>query len=160
MKRYIIIAIFVLSILLWCIYYFVPRHVIFEHVKTINQPIRYYDRTEETNFNYISNKNDLWWWFRDWYSTDPLFIEKGIIGYDSLFIAQLSEELDYCNYDYIITYQRELKELKHSPYMSHDDAAYYFDKRTPLIPVFKEKHTTKVYIYKIKKSGDFRSTGP
>lgn len=161
MKRYIVIVFFVfVAILLWCIYYFVPRHVNFELVQTFDQPVPYFDRTKEINFNYIHDRDDVWFWFGEWYSTHPYFIEKNIVGYDSIFIKQLADELDYSRFDYIVTYQRELKELKHSPCLSHDDAAYYFDKRTPLIPVFKEKHTTKVYIYRIKKNGDFRSTGP
>ena len=84
MRHCIIIVFFVLmSILLWCIYYFIPRHVNFELVQTFAQPITYFDRTKETNFNYIHSKDDLWWWLGEWYSTKPYFKEKNIIGYQN-----------------------------------------------------------------------------
>lgn len=161
MRRCIIIAfpVFV-SVLLGGIYFFAPRHVNFEFVQAFDQPIKYFDRTNEKRFDYVYDQNYLWWWLKDWYLTKDFFIKKCIVGYDSTYIESIARNLDFDKYDYIITYQRELTELKCSPYLSHKDAASYFDKRTPLIPVFKETRTTKVYIYKIKKNGAFRSPGP
>ena len=59
-----------------------------------------------------------------------------------------------------MVYQRQLKELRHSPYFTKTIDGLYFDKRTPLIPTWDSVITDKVYIYRIKKSNKYRAPGP
>ncbi|MDD4395842.1 MAG: hypothetical protein PHQ33_08150 [Bacteroidales bacterium] len=162
MKRcYILVVILVfLSIIMFSIYYFVPRHVDFELIKTIEQPDPFYDRTEYKGFDYIYSQDDLWFWLREWYSTDPILCDS-IVGYDSTFIAQLTKELDCNNYDYIITYQKKLLLLNYSPYLTQTKDRIYWDKKIPLIPSFDTIFTDSVYIYRIKNyNNKFRHPGP
>ena len=83
-----------------------------------------------------------------------------MVGYDSIFVQNLAKEFDFKKHDYIITYQKQLKALRHSPHLAKTEDDLYFDKKTPLIPTFDTVLTDKVYIYRIKKNNKYRSFGP
>jgi hypothetical protein len=83
------------------------------------------------------------------------------LGYDSLYVENLSKDLDFINSDYLITYQRKLSKLHHSPYLTIlKDGLYDYDKRIPLIPTWDKEVTDSLYIYRIKKNNRFRAPGP
>ena len=92
-----------------------------------------------------------------YYEEFPEYYRK---GYDTIFVTNLAKELDFDRYDYIITYQKQLKELRYSPYLTKTEDGLYHDKRTPLIPTWDSVQTDKVYIYRIKKNEKYRSPGP
>lgn len=142
-----------------CLYYYYPRKVSFEIVKIIDKPCKEYDNSQWFSFDYVENKERLKFWMIDYYNRLPC-IEKGIKGYDSIFVENLSKELDFEKYDYIIAYQKQIKELKYSPYLTKTEDGLYFDKRTPLIATWDKVKTDRVYIYQIKKNKNFRSPGP
>lgn len=140
------------------VYYNYPRKVPFELVKEIDKPAPEFERSYYGGFNYVNSTELLKYWMVDYYRK-PSCISAGLNGYSKEYVEELAGELDFTKYDYLITYQKELKALRHSPYLTNNDTAY-FDKRTVLIPTWDEEITDKVYIYRIKKNKRFRAPGP
>ncbi|MDR1005294.1 MAG: hypothetical protein LBL74_00320 [Bacteroidales bacterium] len=158
MKNKVIILIIVCFTLgLLCLYYLYPRKISFESVKEIPKLNENFDMTSFIGFHYVSNENCLVFWLSTFYQRQ---LQEGLVGYDSIFIQNLSKELNFDKYDYIITYQKQLKELRHSPYLTKTKDGLYFDKQTPLIPTFDTAITNKVYIYRIRKNNKYRAPGP
>jgi hypothetical protein len=136
--------------------YYYTRTVPFELAKEIDKFENCYPRN---GFDYIENAEVLMIYMIDIYKTIyPPSRQKS--GYDSIFVANLAKELDFKKYDYLITYQKQLKELRHSPYLTKTEDDLYFDKKTPLIPTWDSVITDKVYIYRIKKNSKYRAFGP
>lgn len=141
------------------LYYFYPRKVSFELVKEIEKPHPEFDRTFYVGFNYVEDAERLKF-FMVYYYNKASCIEGELKGYSLIFVENLAKELNFDRYDYIITYQKKLKELRHSPYLTKTADDLYFDKRTPLIPTWDSVQTDNVYIYQIKKNSKFRAPGP
>ncbi len=139
------------------VYYFYPRSVHFELAKEIEKPYPEFDRSYFVGFEYIENKESLFFCMVYRYE-EPQF--RDMKGYDTVFVKTLSTDLDFDRYDYIIAYQKKLKKLRHSPYLTKTEDGLYHEKRTPLIPIWDSRITDKLYIYRIKKSNKFRPPGP
>ena len=139
------------------VYYFYPRSVHFELAKEIEKPYPEFDRSYFVGFEYIENKESLFFCMVYRYE-EPQF--RDMKGYDTVFVKTLSKDLDFDRYDYIIAYQKKLKKLRHSPYLTKTEDGLYHEKRTPLIPIWYSRITDKLYIYRIKKSNKFRPPGP
>jgi hypothetical protein len=151
-----LIIILILFIGISCFYYFYPRKVSFELAKEIDKPSPEFDNSQFIGFEYIYNKDRLIYWlvehYRDFYPQEQC--------YDSIFAENLANELDFTKYDYLIAYQKQLKELRHSPHLTNTRDGLYHCKETPLIPTWDSVITDKVYIYRIKKNNKFRAPGP
>jgi len=155
----IAIVVFILGLYyLYSLYYYYPRKVSFALVKEITKPNEDFNNSQWLSFDYVRNKEQLMFYMVDYYKTLPPEMQEE--GYGSIFIENLGKELDFKKYDYIITYQKRLKELRHSPYLTKTEDGLYFDKQTPLIPTFDTEITDKVYIYQIKKNNKYRALGP
>jgi len=139
------------------VYYFYPRNVHFELAKEIEKPNPEFDRSYFVGFEYIENKESLFFYMVYRYEEPPF---RDMKGYDTVFVKTLSKDLDFDRYDYIIAYQKKLKKLRYSPYLTKTEDGLYFEERTPLIPIWDSVRTDKVYIYRIKKNKKFRSYGP
>ena len=139
------------------VYYFYPRSVHFELAKEIEKPNPEFDRSYFVGFEYIENKESLFFYMVYRYEEPPF---RDMKGYDTVFVKTLSKDLDFDRYDYIIAYQKKLKKLRYSPYLTKTEDDLYFEERTPLIPIWDSVRTDKVYIYRIKKNNKFRSYGP
>ena len=139
------------------VYYFYPRSVHFELAKEIEKPYPEFDRSYFVGFEYIENKESLFFCMVYRYE-EPQF--RDMKGYDTVFVKTLSTDLDFDRYDYIIAYQKKLKKLRHSPYLTKTEDGLYHEKRTPLIPIWDSRITDKLYIYRIKKNNKFREPGP
>ncbi|MDR3048156.1 MAG: hypothetical protein LBU51_11230 [Bacteroidales bacterium] len=153
------IAIIVLAVgvvELYRLYYYYPRTVSFE---LTNEILKFENCYPRNGFDYVENAEQLMYWLVTFYQRD-ICVERGLTGYDSIFVQNISKELDFKKCDYLITYQKQLKELQHSPYLTKTEDDLYFDKRTPLIPTWDSVITDKVYIYRIKKNNKYRSFGP
>lgn len=153
----IILAVFI-SVGIYCLYYYYPRRIDFEFVKEINKPDPDFEQYQSVSFNYIENKERLTFWLIEKYKYP--YSWSDYICYDSLFVQNLSKELNFDKYDYIITYHKQLKELRHSPYLTKKRDDLYFEKQIPLIPNFDTLITDKLYIYRIKKNNKYRAPGP
>ncbi len=154
----IILAVLV-SVGTYCLYYYCPRKIAFDFVKEIEKPNKEYDKSKFIGFNYIKDADWLMFYMVDYYKKESC-IRNGLIVYDSLFVQNLSKELNFDKYDYIITYQKQLKELQHSPYLTKKRDGLYFEKQVPLIPTFDTVITDKLYIYRIKKNNEYRAPRP
>ena len=154
----IILAVFI-SVGIYCLYYYYPRRIDFEFVKEIEKPNVEYDSSQFIGFDYINDANRLMFFMVDYYKKASC-IRDSLGGYDSLFVQNLSKELHFDKYDYIITYHKQLKELRHSPYLTKKRDGLYFEKQIPLIPAFDTLMTDKLYIYRIKKNNKYRAPGP
>jgi len=141
---------------LYDLYYYYPREVSFELAKEILKPHRKFDNSQFVGFEYVDSKDRLIYWLVEHYKH---FYPKEQ-GYDSIFVENIGKELDFNKFDYIITYQKQLKMLRHSPYLTRKEDGLYFNKKTPLIPTWDSVITDKVYIYRIKKNNKYRSPGP
>ena len=152
----ILVATVVFVVGLYILYYYYPRKVSFELAKEILKPHKEFDNSQFIGFEYADSKYRLIYWLVKHY--EPFYPKEQ--RYDSLFVENLAKELDFDRYDYIITYQKQLKELRYSPYLTKTEDGLYHDKRTPLIPTWDSVQTDKVYIYRIKKNNKFRAFGP
>jgi|LSQX01.2.fsa_nt_gb hypothetical protein len=153
------IFLFVLVSGLGILYYCCPRYVSFEPTTEFQKPSTDFDNSQFIGFNYADTQDKLIYWLVEHNKTiyPPSKQEQ---SYDSIFVQNLAKELDFQKYDYIITYQKQLKALRHSPYLTKTEDGLYYDKKTPLIPIFDNMITDKVYIYQIKKNNKYRSFGP
>ena len=153
------ITIIVFAVGVSILYYYYPRKVYFELAKEMDKPYSDFDRTYYIGFDYVDSEKMLIYWLVEHYKTFyPPSKQKQ--DYDSNFVENLAKELDFEKYDYLIAYQKRLKGLRHSPYLTKTEDGLYFDKRTPLIPTWDSVQTDKVYIYRIKKNSKYRSFGP
>lgn len=139
------------------LYCFVPRRVHFQLIKEIEKPCDGFDNTQFVGFHYVESSERLFYWMVEYLSSRS---RPEFQGYDSLYVNNLSRELDFVQYDYIIAYQKKLKSLSYSPYLTRKIDGIYFDKKTPLIPTWDSQVTDMIYIYQIKKNNRLRSFGP
>ena len=161
MKKSLLIIISVVTVLsippLFRLYYYRPRNVDFELDRIIPIPWPEYDLNIECiGFNYIRNAENL----HHWLSEFPAGHGAAQWSFDSLAVESISKELDYEQYDYLMTYCRKMEKLQHSPYLRKTRDGIYFDKRIPLIPTWADQKTHDFYFYRIKKSKRFRNFGP
>ncbi len=154
---FVITSVLVVGICLF--YYYYPRKVSFELTAEINKPYPDFDRTSYTGFDYVDDAKQLMFWMVGFYNK-PSCIKEGLKGYNASFVDTLANRFDFTKYDYLITYQKKLKALRHSPYLTTTEDGICCDKRTPLMPTWDSVQTDKVYIYRIKKNNKFRSPGP
>ena len=158
----VIIIVLTIPIFFWGsgIWYNHPRKFAFELTLEIPKPNATFDRSDWLSYDYIRDNDELFFFMVEYYNKFSSVHKLYKAGYDTLFIENLSKQLDFKRYDYIITYKKQLKSLDHSPYLTKHQDGLYFDKRTPLIPSFDTIITNKVYIYQIKKNKKFRAPGP
>lgn len=131
-----------LGLLAIAIYYFYPRGVKFTLSKTIDFPIKKIEVGYP--YNYISQENIFEYVF---------LINR---EYDSLFVDSLGKMLNFLEYDYIVTYGKELRDLSYSPYLKKFKDGCTSIEGMPLIPNYLPYATNKVYIYQIKKNPKLR----
>ncbi|MGI6291577.1 MAG: hypothetical protein ACOXZH_04030 [Bacteroidales bacterium] len=147
-KKLLYIVTTVVFVVGLCIlYYYYPRKVSFEFVEEIDKPNESFDNSQWFSYHYIQNEERFIYFLTDYYKQRYPPQQ----GYDSTYAYNIVKNLDYEFYDYIIVYQKKLKDLQHSPYLTKTADGLYFDKRTPLIPTWDSVITDKVYIYRIKK---------
>lgn len=158
-KRVKILIVIVLSIVLGCAYYYCPRSVNFKLVQVVDRNEDGLDYSNCSTFEYAESEDRFWFWLVSRHRS-PYSTWKSDVAYDSLFVEQLCERLDFCKYDYIITYEKELKALRYSPYLTKEEDDIDYVKEIPLIPTFDTVITDKVYIYQIRNNHRFRSPGP
>lgn len=161
MKKIIItIVTAIIVIVIAGLYYNYPRKVHFELVMEIEKPYPEFDLSHDLGFAYAENEEKFMYWLVDYIKKCNK--NKGRAGagcYTKDYVEELAKELDFTKYDYLIAWQKEIKELRHSPYLTNDDSLF-FDKRTPLFATWDGIITDKVYIYRIKKNKRFRAPGP
>lgn len=158
MKRHLLYAAtFVLLLGLFAFYFFYPRTVPFILAKEIPKPSDTFDNSQFIGFNYVDNSEGLYYWMVSYLSSRN---RPDLQGYDSSYIFNISKELDFNKYDYIIAYQKRIKKLRYSPFLTKTKDDLYYDKKIPLIPTWNKDVTDSVYIYRIEKSKRFRAPGP
>ena len=150
-------AVFVVG--LCFLYYYYPRKVSFELAKEIEKPYPEFDRTSYVGFDYVEDE-ERFKFFMVYFYNKASCVEAELKGYSLFFVETLANKFDFTEYDYLITYQKRLQYLQHSPYLTKTADGLSFDKRTPLIPSWDSVQTDKVYIYRIKKNNRFRAPGP
>ena len=143
------------------LFFFFPRKVSFELTKQIEKPRIEFDYSYYGWLNYVAEKERLFFYLYEYYNSPKYSYNMNGLGCDSLYVENLSKDLDFINSDYLITYQRKLSKLHHSPYLTIlKDGLYDYDKRIPLIPTWDKEVTDSLYIYRIKKNNRFRAPGP
>lgn len=136
----IIYLILLIGIIGSVLYYFYPRNVAFSLY-------REFDITNKEEFfpyHYVDNEDIFC----------VLLIKEN--GYDSVFVTDIAKKIDFINYNYIITFNKNLLKLSYSPYYTDFEDGCPSVKLTPLIPKYSQNKTNKMYIYKIKKNSKFR----
>lgn len=152
-----IIILIILSLLLATsvgLYYYVPRQVSFRQVEVFLKPSQDFDASQCIGFQMAESEERLYYWLTDYLNNHYVYT-----GYDSTFVASISQHLDYKNNDYVIAYQKMILKFQHSPHLRKTKDGLYFDKRIPLIPVWDTTITDKIYIYEIPKR-NYRAPGP
>ena len=143
------------------ILFFFPRKVSFELIKQIEKPCIEFDYSYYGWLNYVDEKERLFFYLYEYYNLPKYSYNMNGLGYDSLYVENLSKDLDFMNSDYLITYQRKLIKLHYSPYLTiSKDGLYDYDKKTPLIPTWDKEVTDSLYVYRLKKNNRFRAPGP
>lgn len=149
----IIVALGTLSFIL---YFFHSDKMSYILVMEIDKPNKY-DKSQLFTYNYASNEKIFVYYLTDWYNCR--FPSQQ--GYDITFAYNISKNLDFNNYDYIITFQKKILALKYSPFLEKKyDGIGNCEKKKPLIPIYDKKITDKVYIYRIQKNDIYRAPGP
>ncbi|MDD4610048.1 MAG: hypothetical protein PHY71_07925 [Bacteroidaceae bacterium] len=151
-----ILSSMLIAIICGFFWYYYPRTVPFKFVMEIKKPYKEFDCSSFIGFHYANSKDRLMFFLVEYgkkYSPHNRV-------YDSLFVENIAEKLDFKRCDYIIGYQKRLKALRHSPHLRQTEDGLYFDKRTPLIPTWDSTITNKIYIYQIKKNNKYRTFGP
>lgn len=160
MKKITFFVITLVSVFGLCIlYYYYPRKVSFELAEELEIPYPEFDRSYFIGFDYVEDAERFKYYMVDYYFKKSC-IDAGLKGYSLLFSDSLANRLDFTKYDYIITYQKQLKALRHSPHLTRTWDSFDWLERTPLIPTWDSVLTNKVYIYRIKKNNKFRAFGP
>ena len=144
------------SIILIINYYYI-RSVDFILEKEIDKPSIDFDKSFFKGFEYVKNEQDLKWWLNGNYISHPWY---NLQAYDMAYISNISKDLDFTRYDYIITYQKKLRKLQYSRHLAKTQDNMSFLKEKPLFPIWDTMLTNKIYIYKIKKNNTYRSPGP
>ncbi len=142
---FVILGIVILFIIAF--YYYYPRKVAFHYKATLLLPYEGFNHYDRMYYYYISDKNQLF-----------KFLEERA-GYDSLYIKKISAMLDFEHFHYILTFNKQLLYLRHSPKLTNEDAANYLEK-TPLYPIYDNIFTKNAYLYELKKNTKYRSLGP
>ena len=158
-KYYITSIILIIVVVVFVLYYYCPRKVTFELVKEINKPDRNFERIDYNGFDYVENEEQFKYYLTDFYNKESCKRDN-LKGFSPCFVETIAEEFDFSRYDYIITYQKKLISLKHSPNLTKTEDNIYFDRRTPLIPIWDSEETGKIFIYRIAKNNRFRAPGP
>ena len=140
---------------LCAVWYYVPRSVKFELDRELSLPRPDLDYYSFIGFDKAEDEDDLWFWLFE----NPARENPGW-QYDSLFVKQLVEELDFDEFDYLICFQKQLLNLRYSPYLRKTKDDIYWDKRIPLVASWDTVRTDRIYLYRIKSNSRFRSAGP
>lgn len=145
------------SIFFWAAiaYLCTPRRIPFRLVASFSKPSIDYDYSYCLSFSYASDSCLLMHFLtKNHRNNDTIFP-----AYDSVFVRRLSDSFNYDKNDYIISYQKRIRKLSHSPLLSKTQDRLWFDKRIPLIPTWERTITDELYVYEIPK-GNFRAPGP
>ena len=161
MKKTIIIGFLALLVIAASLtYYYYPRKVKFKLVYSLDKPdyATYpdYDLYSFKGFHKAEDADELKYWLLE-YPKKEGYPE---CSFDSLSVERIANELDFEKYDYLITYQKKLLELRHSPHLRKAKDGLYFDKRIPLICTWDTTRTEAAYIYRIRSNKHFRTIGP
>ena len=156
MKKAFLYGILAFTLCIIACYHYHERVLPCNLVFSIEKPCKEFDNTQFTGIKYCDSRERFKFFMGEYWE------KRGICCYDSIVIDELCNKLDFVNYDYIITYHKQLKHLKYSPHLSHtkDLISKDEDKRTPLIPVFNSANRDSLYIYRILNNDKFRSPGP
>ena len=151
------IFIIIFTIVSIALYIFYPRNVKFTYALEIDAHkyiskcncISYCSEYKDIEHCLHNSLNDL---------NNP---REKIVGYSKSYLKEIATNLNFNNYDYIITYKQQLDKLSYSPYLTlTEDALYLINSKCPLIPTFKETKSNKVYFYAVRKNNKFRILGP
>ena len=139
-------------------YWYYPRQVHFNLVSQLVQPDGNAFLSSYMGFDKVDTPERLLFYLAGDYN-NSIYVNR--YCYYTTEIENISEGFDYFHNDYIITYNKRLKALKHSPFLTRtNDDLHEFMEGIPLIPIFEDKFTDSVYIYSIKKNSHFRAPGP
>ena len=135
-------------------WYFYPRKIVPQKVCALHIP--------NDTFNlYACMSIDL---IQDSASLHTSMIMAGVslppTGFDSMDIFALHSVLNYQNYTYVLNWNKELIELRHSPYLTNHIDGLYYDAKIPLFPLSKDTRTDSLHVYYIPKTHAFRAPGP
>ncbi len=157
MKKYLFCILFVVSSII--LYIFYPRNHSFTFVCKIHNesPIDY---SQSTYYHYIHNKERLFFFMQGYYINRQWLLKGEFTGYNSSLVDSLANIFDFNRYDYIITYQKQIKNIRYSPFLTNTEDGLYFDKRTPLIIEYDTIITDSIYFYQVENNDKFRAPGP
>ena len=151
----LILAFAILGIGGYLINYHTERTVEFQPVKVFQAPNKDYDMTEMSSYYFITSEELL-----NHYLGKYLSDHFGYC-YDSLFIDRMKGELNFKEYDYLLSPQKKIIKL----YYSSSNTERYSDgwpvgNKDVLEPVFDKGSIDSMYLYRIKKTDKFIQPGP
>ena len=168
-KRFILLSLLIVLLILIGVYYFKPRVIKPTLVCALPIPNKSFSRL---NYDNYEEYYDTYGFEKYYHSCDYVLRSKHLYyhlqpkwskqktGFDSITIQILDSMLDYTNNEYIIMWNQELIELHHSHYITnHREYCVPQAKRTPLCPICKNIDTDSIYIYSISKTEKFRLLG-
>ena len=96
-------------------YYFIPRSVPFVLEKEMEKPSREFDYHYCMGFYEAGCKERLMFLLTEKMKEESYSQGK---AYDSTFVDDIAKDFDFEKYDYLITYQKKLLKLQHSPHLT------------------------------------------
>lgn len=150
-KRKHVLAIIATGILIsiaayYCNYYW-ERSIPFDYVTGVPLVEGYYPHGDRL----VQTKEEMY----------EVFCSDEITAhYDSAFLSQYIEAIDYEKYDYIISYMGRITAMSYSPYLSDTEDGMPSVPKIPIISRYKKQKVDSLYIYRIQTSDKFRVPGP
>lgn len=152
-KKYIFFLIILFAIFLAYryVYHNSTRHIEFKFVKCIQ--LELCDESDSIqSYFYIDNKQRLLYFLCEYDYYHRMF------AYDNAFIDSLCKEFDFKSFDYIISPQYKISQLRYSPAINdkyYDGCEDFYNGKYVLEPIFVNSSEDSLYIYRINKTPDF-----
>ena len=150
-----VFAVAILGICGYLINYHTERTVDFQPVMMFQVPDKEFDKTDISSYYYISSEESLNYYLGEYFLHDLGYC------YDSVFIDNMKGELNFKDFDYILSPQKKIIKLYYSPSNTdiYSDSWPIGDKDV-LEPVFDKGSIDSMYLYKIEKTDKFLAPFP
>ena len=150
----LVVAVTILGICGYLINYHTERTVDFQPVKVFQVPNKNYDMTEMSSYYFITSEELLNHFLGKYLSWHFGYC------YDSVFIDKIKCELNFKEYDYLLSPQKRIIKLYYSPSNTERYSGWPVGNKDVLEPVFDKGSIDSMYLHRIKKTDKFIQPGP
>lgn len=133
-------------ILIIVAYSFIPRKLSYTMTSSVLWPDKSNNRSGHDYYYYVRDEAQLFFLLCE---NEP---------FDSNSVSEISRNLDFASFNYIIVLNKRLKSLSYSPYLTWSSTCYRAVDYIPLIPKYSERNIDSVFIYSVRSNKKFGHT--